>query len=310
VRAFRYRVIKLLLPNIITASGVLLCVKLISTSDLDKVKSGTLSYDDLAEEMATNAVPHESLQMRGKKGNYSFHQTNSSMPYTGLSSQFHTNGQLESLFYIKNGKILSAKGWTEHGQTSTTHIENGTGFIMELNDMMVGFVYDKGQMIAYRGRKPNGKLFRESLVDGAHHVYDQHGQIREQGQYKNGYKDGIWKNWNHDGVLVRQISYDEGALDGICREWHDNGKLKLHFLAKAGEPHSLWSEYNEKGKLTAIKHFSHGKADGTWKTFYDDGTLKFEGSFKNDESEGAHRWWNQNGELQKSHIYTKGKRVI
>ena len=110
MRALRYRVIKFLLPNIITASIFLLCVRLISTSDLENIKPGALSYADLAEEMATDAVPHEDLQMRGKKGNYSFHQKNSSTPYTGLSSQFHTNGQLESLFYIEYGKILSAKG--------------------------------------------------------------------------------------------------------------------------------------------------------------------------------------------------------
>ena len=289
---------------------VLLFADLNSKSSFEDIKPRALSYDDLTEEMATHAVPHDYLQIRGKMGNYLFHLKNSSTPYTGLSSQSHPNGQLESLFYIENGKILSAKGWTEHGQTSTTHIENGTGFIMELNDIMVGFIYDKGQMIAYRGRKPNGKLFRESLIDGAHHIYDQHGQIREQGQYNNGYKNGIWKNWNHAGVLVRQISYDNGALDGICREWHDNGELRLHFLAKAGEPHSLWSEYNERGKLTAIKHFSHGKADGTWKTFYDNGTLKFEGTFKNDESEGTHRWWKQNGELEKSLFFTAGKLAI
>ena len=94
---------------------------------------------------------------------------------------------------------------------------------------MVGYIYDHGQLIAYRGRKANGKLFRESLIDGAHNIYDPSGQIREQGQYYDGYKNGTWKYWNQYGILVREIKYEKGNLNGTCREWHDNGQLKKTF---------------------------------------------------------------------------------
>ncbi len=310
MRGFCYRSIRFTLPNLITGFVVYLALTSGEVSKSLEDSPFTLSYNDLIEEMAFVAYPYHALKIKGEREELAFYQKNSSKPFSGIASRFHNNGQVESVFYIERGKILSAKGWKEDGQTSSTHIENGTGFLVESNDMMVGFVYDKGQLIAYRGRKENGKLFRKSFVDGSHHTYDQNGQLREEGQYRDGHKHGVWKNWNHDGMLVRQINYKEGCLEGECREWHDNGVLKKHFTASDGEPHGMWSEYNEKGGLIEIMYFLHGEADGTWKSFYDEGSRKFEGSFKSDEKEGVHKWWKQNGEIEKTLFYARGVRTI
>jgi antitoxin component YwqK of YwqJK toxin-antitoxin module len=310
VRHLYCRIIKFVLPNLITALLVYYFVQVEPSSENKKVALRSLKYSDLREEMAFNALPYDELQRRGKAGDYMYHKQNSSAPYSGLASRFHDNGQVETLLSLKEGKIISAKGWNELGQTTSTHVENGTGFIMELKDIMTGFIYDKGQLIAYRGRNQSGKLFRQSLTDGAHHIYDPNGQIRENGNYHKGHKDGVWKYWNHDGVLVREINYDQGLLNGVCREWHDNGKIKKHFTVKSGEPHGMWAEYNDKGRLIEVKKYSYGAAEGTWKSFHDDGSIRFEGMFKGDERYGTHRWWKRNGELEKSFFYTRGIRAI
>ena len=107
------RIIKFVLPNLITALLVYYFVQVEPSSENKKVALRSLKYSDLREEMAFNALPYDELQRRGKAGDYMYHKQNSSAPYSGLASRFHDNGQVETLYSIEGGKIFSAKGWNE-----------------------------------------------------------------------------------------------------------------------------------------------------------------------------------------------------
>lgn len=45
-----------------------------------------------------------------------------------------------------------------------------------------------------------------------------------EGNYKNGEKDGPWKNWFKNEQLKTEVSYKDGEFNGVLKSWLENGK--------------------------------------------------------------------------------------
>jgi antitoxin component YwqK of YwqJK toxin-antitoxin module len=48
------------------------------------------------------------------------------------------------------------------------------------------------------------------LLNGSYAEYYLNRNLREQGVFKKGLKDGIWKSWNPDGTLKQVINWNNG----------------------------------------------------------------------------------------------------
>ncbi|MEL6866456.1 MAG: hypothetical protein AAFP19_18670, partial [Bacteroidota bacterium] len=75
--------------------------------------------------------------------------------------------------------------------------------------------------------------FTGYLLDGRMEVFDEEQRLIEQGQFKEGLKDGTWKTW-----------YPNGRLQSI-RHW------------KKGEQNGWAETYDEKGELLTQIRFKH-----------------------------------------------------
>ena len=98
------------------------------------------------------------LQRRGDEGEDLHYLPNQKLPFSGYAASSYTNGQKEVLAQFKNGKLIFAQGWKFNGEPNISKVENGTGFIMETDDPEVGFYYENGIEIAYRGKKIQANL--------------------------------------------------------------------------------------------------------------------------------------------------------
>ena len=275
----------------------------------DTIKQTEVIPTELIPELANQAYPVEELQFRGEDGWELVYSPNSSVPFDGLAASFHDNGQVEKLFFYEDGVLHSARGWNHHGEPSATRVENGWGFVMELEDEKVGYLYDRGMQIAYRGRTDSGKLYRKSFADGIHVVFYSNGVMREQGAFSNGRRHGIWKTWNTEGGLVKEFHFERGSFEGVNREWHENGAIKKVFPFKDGKPDGEWTVFGLDGEVLSTSHFAEGKPEGKWKTLHEDGSPGFAGSFENGEKTGVHRWWKKDGKLRKHFLYHNGNPI-
>ena len=267
-------------------------------------------FERLNMELAFLAVPLESLQLRRVGENLELYfQKNRSDPYSGLAYENHPNDQLRLLFSINAGKVFSAKGWNQKGEPNQTLIKSGKGFVIELDDPEVGYVYENGLEIAYQGMTDNGKLFRISFIDGENIRYHANGKKWEQGIYENGLREGTWREWNVKGTLIKETNYSNGLYDGVCREWNEKGtnRVILHF--KKGKLEGMWTVYDNEGRLSDIMVFSDGVAEGKWKSFHDNGKLEFEGNFCNDLKDGWHVWFDRRGRVTRRKYFSKGEEV-
>lgn len=53
--------------------------------------------------------------------------------------------------------------------------------------------------------------FSGKLLNGQYTEYYPDKNLREQGEFKNGLKDGIWKSWNDDGILTATTNWKRGS---------------------------------------------------------------------------------------------------
>jgi len=50
------------------------------------------------------------------------------------------------------------------------------------------------------------------LLNGAYSTFYLSKSLKEQGNFKNGLKDGVWKNWKEDGSLLYETNWKRGII--------------------------------------------------------------------------------------------------
>ena len=106
------------------------------------------------------------------------YEVGSNNPYTGVSSTFDQDGQLERKKEYENG--------------------------IELSDTIFGY-HENGQL-AFRGNLVDGK------PEGLAETFRVNGQLQGRENYKNGKEDGLWEEFDEDGNLTRTQTFRNGEL--------------------------------------------------------------------------------------------------
>jgi len=79
------------------------------------------------------------------------------------------------------------------------------------------------------------------------YAFYENGNLKEEGNYEKGYKNGVWKKYYPNQQLEEDAYYVWGNLHSIFKSYWDNGQLK------------------KEGK------YFRGKKIGVWRSFYSDG---------------------------------------
>ncbi len=69
---------------------------------------------------------------------------------------------------------------------------------------------------------------------------------------------GLGYSLYSDGKLRELIPYKNGFVDGICREWYPNGRIKKECELKRGKSNGRKIYWNENGTIKSIANFELG----------------------------------------------------
>ncbi|MFK8007452.1 MAG: toxin-antitoxin system YwqK family antitoxin [Saprospiraceae bacterium] len=139
------------------------------------------------------------------------------VPCTGLWKYWYPNGNLK--WEKKHDKVIGI----EHISMEKTYYENG----QIASEEYLGVDGHPGYYSHY-----TFKTYRE---------WHKNGQLKEEIEYDpNGEKDGHFKNWDKNGILLKFEKYKEGELHGSQKYYDENGNLTK-------------SEKYRKGKLIKSK---------------------------------------------------------
>lgn len=110
---------------------------------------------------------------------------------------------------IGAGEFNKAEQWVSKKDSSITKVLKDTA------DRIVGIVkFKRGIRVAYEEYYPNGQLKGKlplneaGQFDGASRYYHENGRVKMEGDYKNGFFRGSWRNYDEHGRLLSIDEYD------------------------------------------------------------------------------------------------------
>ena len=220
-----------------------------------------------------------------------------------LYRKYDSNGNLFIYSYAIDGKNID-RGYYSDGKLA---------YIQELKII-------KGQPPI-----PNGKYIE----------YYKNGQIKVQGNNKDGKRDGEFKAFLRNGKSAGSVFYKDGKIikstlvnsmkdnasfslvtdinynlnsNEIITDEFPNGLLKQYFIYNKNRLLDGESrEYYEEGDIKSISHFKNHIPDGVFISYYQNGNMEEKYAYVNGQANGECLSYYENGKLEERYFLKNGE---
>lgn len=97
----------------------------------------------------------------------------------------------------------------------------------------------------------------------------ENGQVREEGYYYIGAKDGYWRTYNRKNILQEKILYKKGFPEDSKITYYDgNEKIKEIIPIVHGAKHGKYYKFYENGVMAVQGEYKYDKKISLWRYFY------------------------------------------
>ncbi|EHI79440.1 hypothetical protein HMPREF9093_00289 [Fusobacterium sp. oral taxon 370 str. F0437] len=238
--------------------------------------------------------------------------------------------------FDKDGNLLKIAFFTELDEETFLYREFNKDLspIIEtysINEKCIQKAYYSNKKLAYTRE---GKLVEgyNLLPNGKYTEYYKNGQIKVQGSYKEGKRDGEFKAFLKNGKSAGSVTYKDGKIikstlvkamkdnasfspvtdiyykledsHTFRKVDYENGLLKTYFIYnKDGIPDGESVEYYEEGNIESVVHFRNNIVEGLTITYYENGNIDEEVNYKNNKMNGEAKSYDENGKLNGRTIF-------
>jgi len=213
-----------------------------------------------------------------------------------------------------DGKIKMKSNFINGREEGITKEYSPDGVIITLIE------YKKGYVVNSENINRN----RDGLKHGLWKEFYDNEQVKSEGYYSYGKRDGYFKEYDKKGNLLKIEKYknDELIHDApellnyeIKTDYYKNGRVKIVQSYKDKIPEGIRREYTQDGKISKAFIFRNGiiigegivdeqgMRQGDWKEYYESGEKSGEGSYKNDLRQGDWKFYFKNGALEQTGKY-------
>ena len=173
------------------------------------------------------------------------------------------------------------------------------------------------------------------IPNGKYIEYYKNGQIKVQGYYKKGKRDGEFKAFLRNSKNAGSVIYKDGKIikstlinnmkdnasfsiltdinsssnsHKIVTDEFPNGLLKQYFtFNKDGLLDGESRQYYEEGEIKSVSPFKNNVADGIFISYYQNGNIKEKHTYKNGNEEGEGLFYYENAKLEEKYFMKNGK---
>ena len=238
--------------------------------------------------------------------------------------------------FDKDGNLLKIAFFAELDEETFLYREfnKDLNLIVEtyaIGEKSIQKAYYSNKKLAYtrEGRLVEGYNL---LPNGKHTEYYKNGQIKVQGSYKEGKRNGEFKAFLKNGKSAGSVIYKDGKIikstlvkamkdnasfspvtdiyykledsHTLRKIDYENGLLKTYFIYnKDGIPDGESVEYYEEGNIESIVHFKNNIVEGLTTTYYENGNIDEEVNYKNNKMNGEAKSYDENGKLNGRTIF-------
>jgi len=125
------------------------------------------------------------------------------------------------------------------------------------------------------GKKLSTGAYFNKKKDGVWNFYNIEEKLVKKERFSKGKKDGVWAvYYAQSNTVASEISWKNGVKDGDWKEYFENGQLKLTATFVNGKLDGDYLSYFLNKKLARKGKYVAGKQDGTWISYDDKGGYK------------------------------------
>ena len=223
-----------------------------------KFKDGTYKEDEKNGTWKT-WYEDETLLMEGdyvngkEEGKWDNYWENGELKNSATFKSGALEGEWQS--YYPNGKPKLTGKYSDNMKVGEwiEYFENG-----KLKDVQNYKLFKKKSKVDYGIMK--NRVVMESLLNGTSISYSSKDYKKtEEGNYKEGLKDGEWIAYHPGGKNPAVVSnYKVGKLNGSMKQYDRRGNLMSEIEYKDGLKHGSFIVYDKRGKVVNERKFSHG----------------------------------------------------
>jgi antitoxin component YwqK of YwqJK toxin-antitoxin module len=96
------------------------------------------------------------------------------------------------------------------------------------------------------------RYFVGGKKEGQYLAWWQNGNKKLDYSFQNNEYQGICKEWNSQGLLIKEANYAAGHELGTQKTWYDNGKIKANYVIINGRRYGLLGTKNCKNVSDSI----------------------------------------------------------
>ena len=212
----------------------------------------------------------------------------------GYYKEYNEKGSLVVTLLYDNGKVTG------------TDIDNGS-------DIEVVNKYDDSGRLIYSGPYKNGvpvgihREYKENgEVKGAR-IYNDNGLLISEGIIDDaGNRNGGWKDFSPEGVVMAEGAYADSRRTGTWKFYSSSGKLEQAGSYSNGRIDGTWRWYYPEGELLRAEEYYQGRRDGAYTEYTREGDIIAQGTYADGERNGE--WKFKSGDNTETGSYLLGLR--
>ena len=227
--------------------------------------------------------------------------------------------QGEYVVYFQSGKVKE-QGVYENNVLSGVlkEFDEIDGRLITKKTYKNGLIYSQEKLNRYDGFGKKIGFWQE--------LYS-FGEIKEEGNYVNGLKQGLFKYYNRQGIFEKYLYYEMGQLVQneeqtkfieVKKEYDEKGRVKQIGSFRGAVKHGHFQLLDSTGNIITTRIYlndqlisegkfdSLGREEGEWKYFYQNGLVRTIGNFKQGKKHGTWIFLSEYGKTEQQGKYENG----
>lgn len=148
---------------------------------------------------------------------------------------------------------------------------------------------------------PSGdKIYSADEKDGEliYKSFFPEGALKTEGKFKNGAKDGIWKNYNVLGRLKGEESWSNGMRSGLQKAYYANGNPQLVYSCDSDKIVGKVTRFYSNGYASMIGYYGKNGPTGEWTDFYRNDSVEYRYYYDSGKLVGRRMGYSPEGKLK------------
>jgi antitoxin component YwqK of YwqJK toxin-antitoxin module len=180
--------------------------------------------------------------------------------YEGTFNHGKETGIFKFFDDTKKGDVIATRDFTSNDGTSyTIFYDQNKNKVSEGKE--IGKAHEGEWKYYHKASKAlmTVENYKNGKLEGARKIYYPDSKLAEEMNYVNGLKEGIYKKYGQNGILLEQTTYKNNEYNGDAVFYDSDGAVASKGKFVNGKKANMWQFYL-KGKLTKEVNMSDPKS--------------------------------------------------